>query len=82
MDSSAESEASWGGDSNAEWMSLAVETAGIGTWEFDLEAGDGFYLRALFGDNGIPKDFPKVDSFEDWLSMMHQEDRRRVLSSL
>ena len=81
MDSSAESEASWGGDSNAEWMSLAVETAGIGTWEFDLEEGTGFISERCSEVMGYPKDAQRLIRFEDWLSMMHQEDRKRVLQA-
>jgi hypothetical protein len=42
MHDPSESEARWGGDSNAEWMNLAVETADLGTWEFNLEEGTGF----------------------------------------
>jgi hypothetical protein len=42
MDAPFEEGSRWGGDSNAEWMTLAAEVAGIGTWEFDLEQGTGF----------------------------------------
>ena len=64
MHDPSESESRWGGDSNAEWMSLAVETADLGTWEFDLEQGTGLHLRAVRRDNGIPENFAgPVDSF-------------------
>ncbi len=81
MVSSSESEASWGGDSNAEWVTLAVETAGIGTWEFDLEEGTGFVSDRCSEVMGYPKGAQRLIRFEDWLSMMHQEDRKRVLQA-
>ena len=79
MDGPAESQSPWGGDSNAEWMSLAVETAGIGTWEFDLEQGAGFISERCAEIMGYSKiSQSQLLQFEDWLSMMRWEDRRRV----
>ena len=79
MDGPSESRSGWGGDSNAEWMNLAVEAADIGTWEFDLEQGTGFISERCAQIMG----YPKVSSsgmiqFSDWLSMIHWEYRRRV----
>ncbi len=79
MDGPAESESRWGGDSNAEWMNLAVESTGIGTWEFDLEQGTGFISQRCAEIMGYPKiSQSKLLQFEDWLSMMRWDDRRRV----
>jgi len=61
MDGPSESRSGWGGDSNAEWMNLAVEAADIGTWEFDLEQRDGFHLRTMRSNNGISEGFIKRD---------------------
>ena len=79
MDGPSESRSGWGGDSNAEWMNLAVEAADIGTWEFDLEQGTGFISERCAQIMG----YPKVSSsgmiqFSDWLSMIHWEYRRRI----
>jgi PAS domain S-box-containing protein len=72
-------EPGWGGDSNAEWMRLAVETAGIGTWEFDLEKGTGLISQRCAEIMGYPQILPgQPIRYEDWLSKMHWEDGQRV----
>ncbi len=79
MDAATENQFRWGGDSNAEWMNLIVETAAIGTWEFDLEQGTGFiseHCAEIMGYQKISQN--QLLRFEDWLSMMGSEDRRRV----
>jgi PAS domain S-box-containing protein len=79
MDGPFEGETGWGGDSNAEWMSLVVETASIGTWEFDLEQGTGFISERCAEIMGFSKVSQRqLIRFEDWLSMIHWADRRRV----
>ena len=79
MDGTVQSDSGWGGDSNAEWMNLALETTGIGTWEFDLEQGTGFISERCAEIMGYPKLLQShVIQFEDWLSIIHREDRRRV----
>jgi hypothetical protein len=79
MDGVSESETGWGGDSNAEWMNLVVETASIGTWEFDLEQGTGFISERcaeIMGFSAVSK--RQLIRFEDWLAMIPWPDRRRV----
>jgi PAS domain S-box-containing protein len=69
----------WGGDSNAEWMNLAVETTGVGTWEFDLEQGTGFISDRCAEVMGFPSSMAgQLIRFEDWLSKISREDRRRI----
>jgi PAS domain S-box-containing protein len=79
MESSSETESPWGGDSNAEWMSLAVETTGVGTWEFDLEQGTGFISERCAEVMGFPlSSAGRLIQFEDWLSRINSADRRRI----
>jgi PAS domain S-box-containing protein len=79
MDGPFESETGWDGESNAEWMSLVVETDFIGTWEFDLEQGTGFISERCAEIMGFSKASQRqLIRFEDWLSMIHWADRRRV----
>jgi hypothetical protein len=79
MDGPVQSDSGWGGDSNAEWMNLALETTGIGTWEFDLEQGTGFISERCAEIMGYPKfSQSQLIQFKDWLSIIHREDRRRV----
>jgi PAS domain S-box-containing protein len=78
MENLPENKSPWGGDSNAEWMSLAVETIGFGTWEFDLEQGTGFVSERCAEIMGYPQSSAgQVVDFEDWLSRIHWEDRQR-----
>jgi PAS domain S-box-containing protein len=79
MESSSETESPWGGDSNAEWMSLTVETTGVGTWEFDLEQGTGFISERCAEVMGFPlSSAGRLIQFEDWLSRINSADRRRI----
>jgi PAS domain S-box-containing protein len=78
MDSPLESESRWGGDSNAEWMNLAVEAAEIGTWEFDLEQGTGFISQRCSEIMGYPvASDSQLVRLEDWISMLPWQDRKR-----
>jgi PAS domain S-box-containing protein len=79
MESLSETDSPWGGDSNAEWMSLAVETTGVGTWEFDLEQGTGFISDRCAEIMGYPLNLAgQLIRFEDWLSRIATADRRRI----
>jgi len=79
MNSLSETELQWGGDSNAEWVSLAVETTGVGTWEFDLEQGTGFISERCAEIMGYPSSSAvQLIRFEDWLSRINWADRRRI----
>jgi PAS domain S-box-containing protein len=79
MESSSEDESQWGRDSNAVWMSLAVETTGVGTWEFDLEQGTGLISARCAEIMGLPLSWAgRLIQFEDWLSRINWADRRRI----
>ncbi len=79
MESLSDTDSQWGGDSNAEWMNLAVETTGVGTWEFDLEQGTGFISERCAEIMGFPLSRAgQLIRFEDWLSRINRADRRRI----
>jgi PAS domain S-box-containing protein len=79
MKGPSEKESGWGGDSNAEWLDLAAETASIGTWEFDLEQGTGFISEQCAEIIGYPKALRgQLVQFDNWLSFMRPEDRKRI----
>ena len=40
---------------DVEWLNLAVEATGIGTWEFDLEQGTGFVSERCAEIMGYPE---------------------------
>ncbi len=75
----SESESRWGGNSDVEWMKLAVEATGIGTWEFNLEEGIGFISDRCAEIMGCPElSQGQPVRFEEWLAMIQWENRRRV----
>jgi PAS domain S-box-containing protein len=79
MDNLLERKSRWGGDSNAEWLSLAVEAAGIGTWEFDFDQGTGFISDACAEIMGFSKaSRSQLLRFDEWLAMIPWEDRKHV----
>ena len=64
---------------DVEWLNLAVEATGIGTWEFDLEQRTGFVSERCAEIMGYPElSHNQSIRFDEWLSMIHWEDRRRV----
>src|SRR5271166_4553106 len=79
MDNALESKSRRAGDSDAEWMNLAVEVAELGTWEFDLEQGTGFISQRCSEIMGFPKisEDSQPVRFEDWLAMLPMQDRKR-----
>jgi PAS domain S-box-containing protein len=60
-----------------ERLNLALRASGVGTWNFDIEAGrivlDEF-TSALVGSTAIEE----TREFDHFLAMIHGEDRRRV----
>jgi PAS domain S-box-containing protein len=58
-------------------LELALEAAGLGTWEHDLSSGEGDWdarARALFG---WPADEPV--RAEQWVQAIHPDDRERAV---
>jgi two-component system, cell cycle sensor histidine kinase and response regulator CckA len=58
-------------------LELALEAAGLGTWEHDLSTGDAYWdarAKALFG---WPADQPVAP--RQWADTIHPEDRERTL---
>lgn len=61
-------------------LRLAVESAGMATWELDPETLDGEWSPNRFDLLGLPRAPDLRGSFEDWLARMHPEDRDVVRS--
>jgi PAS domain S-box-containing protein len=60
-------------------LELALEAAGLGTWEHDLQSGSDFLdarAKALFG---LAEDEPPTHA--RWLEAIHPEDRESTLAS-
>ena len=58
-----------------ERLALALEAAGAGRWEFDLESRMAACDTDCYGLWGVR---PGLDRLEDWLEVLHPEDREWV----
>ena len=64
-------------------MSLALETATDGVWEWDVRAGTGTVSDALWQRLGYePGELPGANSLKQWRALVHPEDERRTQQAL
>lgn len=61
-------------------LELAVTTAGIGVWEFDIETGEEKWNRQTFLIFGIDPDKPKPPG-NLWEMHLHPDDREKAISA-
>jgi PAS domain S-box-containing protein len=61
-----------------ESLRLAIEDAGMATWEFDLETLQGEWSPNRFDLLGLPRTPGNRGSFEDWAERVHPDDRKRA----
>jgi PAS domain S-box-containing protein len=57
-----------------ESVRLAIEGAGMATWELDLETMDGLWSPNRFDLLGYPRSPSGRGTFDDWLSRIHPDD--------
>lgn len=60
-----------------EWLSLAMDAAGLVPWDYDIAARRLRWDARLAMHLGVPRETAKAIS-RDWLSVVHPDDRRRV----
>ena len=63
-------------------LQLAIEEAGLATWDTDLIAGESTWSANHFRLFGYPVDPAGRATLEMWSSRLHPEDRQRALSEL
>ena len=63
-------------------LRLAIEEAGLATWDTDLTTGESVWSANHFELLGYPIDPAGRASDEMWLACVHPEDRPRVLAAL
>ena len=64
-----------------EWLELAVESSGIGLWDWDLRTNTAYYSpswRRLLGYS--EQDF--AGTWAEWIEILHPDDRERVDAAL
>lgn len=65
---------------NEESLRLAIEGAGMATWEVDLATMTGEWSPNRFDLLGIPQRPGMQGSFDDWIALVHQDDRDRMIA--
>ncbi|MFZ5746875.1 MAG: PAS domain-containing sensor histidine kinase [Pseudomonadota bacterium] len=60
---------------SAKSVQLAVESAGMATWELDLATMAGEWSANRFDLLGLPRSADRTGSFQDWLNRVHPDDR-------
>ena len=63
-------------------LRLAIEEAGLATWDTDLVTGESIWSANHFRLFGYPVDPTGRATLEMWSSQLHPEDRERVLVEL
>jgi PAS domain S-box-containing protein len=58
-----------------ESLRLATESAGMASWELDLETMEGEWSPNRFDLLGMPRRPDSRGSFDDWIERVHPEDR-------
>jgi PAS domain S-box-containing protein len=61
-----------------ESLRLATESAGMASWELDLETMEGEWSPNRFDLLGMPRRPDSRGSFDEWIERVHHEDRERV----
>jgi PAS domain S-box-containing protein len=68
---------------NAEYLRLAQEAAGVGTWEWDLETGYLHWSPQMFRLIGRdPAEAKDLDHRDLWGHVVHPDDRRAVADAI
>ena len=62
-------------------LKLAQSAADVGTWDWDIEANRVTCSERYFQLYGLPSG-SGMPSFEDWLAVVHPEDRERVIQEV
>jgi PAS domain S-box-containing protein len=63
-------------------LQLAIEEAGLATWDTDLIAGESIWSPNHFRLFGYPIDAAGRATLDMWSSRLHPEDRQRALADL
>ena len=63
-------------------LHLAQEAAGIGTWEWDATADRQSWSPQQFRLHGLDPAVAVPPSFDEWIAMVHPEDRKQILAAL
>ncbi|QIG79496.1 PAS domain S-box protein [Sphingosinithalassobacter tenebrarum] len=61
-----------------ESIRLAVESAGMATWELDLDTMEGVWSLNRFDLLGLPRRADGRGSINDWLALIHPDDVEQV----
>jgi PAS domain S-box-containing protein len=63
-------------------LKLAVEQAGLATWDVDLASGQAIWSESFFRLLGYPVDPSGRATYEMWYACLHPDDRGNVIAAL
>src|SRR5688572_25752443 len=63
-------------------LRIALEEAGLATWDVDLATGEALWSPTHFRLLGYPIEPSGRATYEMWYSRLHPEDRESALSSM
>jgi PAS domain S-box-containing protein len=63
-------------------LQLALEQAGLATWDFDLASGQAIWSESFFRLLGYPVDPSGRATYEMWCGCLHPDDRENVFAAL
>jgi PAS domain S-box-containing protein len=64
-----------------ESLRLAIESAGMASWEIDLETMEGEWSPNRFDLLGVPRRSDGRGSFDEWIACVHPDDRAMVTAT-
>ena len=67
--------------SESRWQ-MALESAGQGVWDSDIEAGVVYHSRTWHTMRGIDPDAAAPGQHDDWVERLHPDDRERILREI
>src|SRR3569623_1649227 len=64
--------------SESRWQ-MALESAGQGVWDSDIETGTVYHSRTWYTMRGMDPEGAAIDQHDNWVTRLHPDDRRRIL---
>ena len=67
--------------SESRWQ-MALQSAGQGVWDSDMETGIVYHSRTWHAMRGIDPDAAAAGQHDDWVERLHPDDRERILREI
>ena len=67
--------------SESRWQ-MALESAGQGVWDSDIETGAVYHSRTWYTMRGMDPEGAAIDQHDNWVERLHPDDRDRILQEI